>query len=382
MPRPRKPYWHQRDGAYKTRIEGREVVLRTEGGAKIARGDMGGAWAAVARLLAEREADTRRCADPSVEDICREYLIAAARECTTETMLGKEWILEKWCGFGRPRYGERLARIIGPGELHRMRLDWERQDYAGGMIRRLYREVRACWAWAARPEPERIPMVLLPVNPLAGMRLPPGSARTAKYVAFGVIRDLIGFAESRLKAPGCPRTRFETQTVLMLDLLAETGCRPNEACSATWADFDSEAGVIRLARHKTAGKTGQARLIVLPSRIGADLVALHGSGSAHPVFLFAHGRSGTGRPWTRPYLTAWFGALVREARASGIALPEGLTLYWLRHSYLTDAQMVISGERAANLAGNTKEIARGTYLHAQLADLRADADRVAQNRGG
>jgi hypothetical protein len=40
----------------------------------------------------------------------------------------------------------------------------------------------ACWAWAARPEPERTPKVILERNPLAGMRLPGGSERSPKYV--------------------------------------------------------------------------------------------------------------------------------------------------------------------------------------------------------
>jgi hypothetical protein len=44
--------------------------------------------------------------------------------------------------------------------------------------------------------------------------------------------------------------------------------------------------------------------------------------------------------------------------------------------------MSLSSESAANLAGNTKEMARGTYLHAQAAELRIDAERVAKRRGG
>lgn len=391
MPRPRKPWWHARDACYKTRVDGREEILRHVDGSKVPRGDVAAAWAAVTLLLAERDARTARGLDPTVEEVCSDYLVAAKVECGHDTLYGKEWVLEKWCDFGTPRYGGRRAKSIGPGQLHAMRLSWELEGYAGNMVRRLYREVRACWAWAARPEPERVPVVLLPANPLAGMRSPPASARAEKYVPISALRELIAAAVVRATLMGSLRRRFELQAVLMLNLLTETGCRPKEACSSTWVSFDAEAGVIRLERHKTGKVTGKARVIVLPPALVAELVALRDSGHAHPTHVFAHARSKgeasigadreTGAPWTRPGYTEWFRELVKMARAGGLDLPAGITLYWLRHSYLTDAQMVIPGERAANLAGNTKEVARDAYLHAQLAALRADAERVARGRG-
>lgn len=90
----------------------------------------------------------------------------------------------------------------------------------------------------------------------------------------------------------------------------------------------------------------------------------------------------TGAPWTRPGYSEWFRKLTRRAAKEGVALPDGLTLYWLRHSYLTDAQMALDSERAANLAGNTKEMARGTYLHVQASELRDAAEKVARRREG
>jgi hypothetical protein len=124
MPRPRKPWWHTRDQCYKTRIEGREVLLLTVDGAKVPKGDMGAAWAAVTRLLAERDARTARGLDPTVEDVCSDYLVASKGDCGLDTLYGKEWVLEKWCDFGTPRYGGRRAKSIGPGQLHAMRGIW------------------------------------------------------------------------------------------------------------------------------------------------------------------------------------------------------------------------------------------------------------------
>jgi integrase len=392
MPRPRAPYWHDRDKCYKTRIDGVETILRNRDGTKVAHGDDRGKREAVDQLLAVRDAAERRAIDPTVEDLCGAYLVACSRDCELETMHGKEWVLAKFCAHGSPPYGNRPAKDIDAVDLHRMRKAWESEGYSGGMLRRLYREVMACWSWAARPEPERSPVVILAKNPMAGLRLPLATPRSEKYLPMSAIRGLIAYAEGRPAGMGPLRGRFERQAVLMLRLLAETGCRPKEACTARWADLDATQGLIVLRNHKTAKKTGRLRTIVVPSGILADLVALRDSGHAHPVHLFAHARSRgemsrgaareTGAPWTRPGYTSWFLALTRGARAKGIELPEEITLYWLRHSYLTDAQMSLSSESAANLAGNTKEMARGTYLHAQAAELRIDAERVAKRRGG
>lgn len=392
MPRPREPYWHDRDKAYKTRIDGRETILRNRDGTKVAHSDERGKREATDRLLADHDALVRRELDPTVEDVAGKYLLDCTSGCELETMKGKEWILSRFCAYGSPPYGGRLAREITAVDLHRMRKGWEADGYSGGMLRRLYQEVLACWAWAARPEPERVPVVILDRNPLAGLRSPKGSPKSAKYVPLNVIRELISLAEVRAASLGALRARFERQAILMLKLLAETGCRPKEACTATWADFDASQGLVVLGKHKTGKKTGKLRTIVVPPAIVADLVVHRDSGNAHPTHLFAHARSRgemsriaereTGAPWTRPGFTSWFLQLTRRATNGGMELPEGITLYWLRHSYLTDAQMTLSSESAANLAGNTKEIARGTYLHAQAAELRAAADKVAKKREG
>jgi integrase len=263
---------------------------------------------------------------------------------------------------------------------------------AAGSVRRLYREVKACWAWAARPEPERVPPVILEKDPIAGMRLPTATRGKPKYVAPAVVRRLIDFAARRANGMTPLRGRFERQAVLMLRFLAETGCRPKEACSARWEELDAERCVLVLGEHKTKRKTGRDRLILIPAGLVAELAAHRDSGHAHPTHLFAHPRSRgqasttaereTGVPWGRPGYTAWFKKLVREAEKAGLDVPPTITLYWLRHSYLTDAQIAVGAERAADLAGNTKEIARGTYYHAQLEEMRETARKVEERRSG
>jgi integrase len=395
MSRPRKPFWNGDAKAYQTSIDKRRVILRHPDGTKVGHGDTRGVREALERLLAERDALIRRGFDPPVVDVCRDYLIAMAAENTEETMTGKEWILAKFCEFGQPPHGERPARDIDSTHLHKMRREWEKAGYAGNMLRRLYREVLACWAWAARPEPERVPLVILPENPLAKMRLPAPSPSRAKYVPMAVVRGLIAFAEQRAERMTPLMAHFERQAVLMLKLLAETGCRPKEACRATWEDFDGAKGLIRLApgRHKTGRKTGKVRVIGVSPEIAQALLDHRESGMAHPTHLFAHKRSRgelsrgtdaeTGAPWARPGYTAWFKRLLRAGIAAGVPdLPPEMTLYWLRGSYLTDViQGGLGGDAAADLAGNTRVIVRQHY-HAAQDDYILDlAEQVRERRG-
>jgi integrase len=391
MPRPRKPHWHDRDRCYYTRIDGKQVALRHPDGTKVAPGDSAGIRAAVDRLLTEREERLRRASDPTVSDLCRDYLVAMADELATDTLYGKEWVLKQWCEFGNPPHGNRRARGIDSADLKHMAKAWEKDDYAPGMIRRLYREVKACWAWAARDEPGRAPRKLLQENPMADARSGMTNRYTPKYAPAGAIVALIRFAAARAETMTPVRRAFERQAVLMLRLIVETGCRPKEACEMRWEEFDADAEVIRLARHKTMRKTGRGRKIIVSPELAAELVALRDSGYRHPTHVFAHPRSrgersvgatrDEGSPWGRPGYTAWFKRLVRAARKAKIDVPEEMTLYWLRASYLTDAiQLGIGGDAAADLAGNSREIVRQHYHAAQEDYLREQSAKVRQLR--
>jgi integrase len=398
MPRPRHPWWNKRDGCYYTRIAGRQVILRHPSkipgrlGLKVAHGDTAGLRAAVDRLLAEEEEHFKKASDPTVSDLCRDYLVAMADELATDTLYGKEWVLKQWCEFGNPPHGNRRARGIDSADLKHMAKAWEKDDYAPGMIRRLYREVKACWAWAARDEPGRAPRKLLQENPMADARSGMTNRYTPKYAPAGAIVALIRFAAARAETMTPVKRNFERQAVLMLRLIVETGCRPKEACEMRWEEFDADAEVIRLARHKTMRKTGRGRKIIVSPELAAELVALRDSGYRHPTHVFAHPRSrgersvgatrDEGSPWGRPGYTAWFKRLVRAARKAKIDVPEEMTLYWLRASYLTDAiQLGIGGDAAADLAGNSREIVRQHYHAAQEDYLREQSAKVRKGRG-
>lgn len=242
MPRPRSPHWHGRDRCYHTKIDGCRVILQRPDGSKVGHDGEREVREVVDRLLRARDALVRRASDPTVNDICRDNLIAASGESAVKTMTGKEWGLRKFCKFGDPAYGDIPAASIDSTLLHRMRKLWEKEGYAGGMVRRLYHEVMVCWAWDSRPEPERIPMVFFARNPLAGMRLPARTAAKAKDVPLAITRNLIAFAEKWAAGLTTIMGRFESQAALVLRLLAETGCPPKEACSALRKDFNPDEG--------------------------------------------------------------------------------------------------------------------------------------------
>jgi hypothetical protein len=202
MPRPRSPYWHGRDRCFKTRIDGREVTLRHRDGTKVADGDDRGAREAVDRLLAERDAGVRRALDPTVGGRLprlpdRGLGRVRGRHDGRQGVDPRAVVLVR-----RPPYGDRPARSIDSADLHRMRRAWEADGYAGGMLSRLYREVGACWAWAARPEPERTPKVILERTPWRGCGCRAGRSAAPSMSRSSAIRELIGFAEGRAEKWG------------------------------------------------------------------------------------------------------------------------------------------------------------------------------------
>jgi hypothetical protein len=121
MPRPRKPHWHGRDRATRPGSTAGKSCSGNRDGTKVAHGDDRGVREAVDRLLAERDAGVRRALDPTVGDVCRDYLIAASAECEVDTMPARSGSSSGGAAFGDPPYGDRPARSIDSADLHRMR---------------------------------------------------------------------------------------------------------------------------------------------------------------------------------------------------------------------------------------------------------------------
>lgn len=105
-----------------------------------------------------------------------------------------------------------------------------------------------------------------------------------------------------------------------------TGARPGELCRAQISDLDRASRVIRLADHKTAGKTGRPRVIACGHRAMAEIleesIGLRANGC---IFL-----SDRGQPWTVAHVSRIF-RLIRDR----LSLPRSLCLYLTRHEHAT-----------------------------------------------
>lgn len=155
-------------------------------------------------------------------------------------------------------------------------------------------------------------------------------------------------------------------TIYLFLLLFLTGARPGEIRTAKWSDYDPERRVIVRREHKTAHKTGEARVIQINDMAAAMLGSmprLHGN----PHIIPGHERGGP----LRAYHTAW-GTVCRRA---GV---EGLTVYDIRRTYATIA--LGRGHTAEQIARSLGHSSLGAVEH--YAHLSAeDARRIAQEMG-
>lgn len=108
--------------------------------------------------------------------------------------------------------------------------------------------------------------------------------------------------------------------------LEHTGCRPGEVSMVTGEHFESRTGVWVLDEHKTEGKTGEPRIVILtPAMVELTrrLIAQYPDG---PLF-----RNEDGRPWNRNAIRCRF----RRVRAK-LNLGGDLVAYLYRHAVATD----------------------------------------------
>lgn len=124
----------------------------------------------------------------------------------------------------------------------------------------------------------------------------------------------------------------------MLDLIAESGCRPLEACALQWGwVHENERYVcIPSESHKTGHHRGGARYFGLTPKMAGIFRAMRpDEPDEWPVWVFAI--RGQAQPPSRHGLDHWFANLRRAAIEAGIPIPSTMTLYSLRHSLVTQA---------------------------------------------
>lgn len=108
--------------------------------------------------------------------------------------------------------------------------------------------------------------------------------------------------------------------------MENTGCRPGEVSMVTADHFELRTGVWVLDEHKTEGKTGEPRVIILtPAMVELTqrLIALRPSG---PLFL-----NEDGQPWNRNAIRCRFRRVRKKLDLGG-----DLVAYLYRHAVCTD----------------------------------------------
>lgn len=142
----------------------------------------------------------------------------------------------------------------------------------------------------------------------------------------------------------------------LLTFIAETGCRPGEACRLTWSDVDLAARTATLRAHKTGAKSGTARTIYLTPPALALLAARQNDGGV--VF-----RSRLGRAYTPGGLRA----ILRRATRGAVITP-----YQLRHTF-AQAQEDLPDEVLSGLLGHSDPRSVRVYRQIRSERLRRAA---------
>jgi integrase/recombinase XerC len=182
--------------------------------------------------------------------------------------------------------------------------------------------VRRAFSWARKQG-------YLEADPLLGLEKPDESRREDTPSAES-IRKLIEAA---------PNERFRD----LIEAIAQTGCRPGEACKVEARHVDLEAATWTF-RGKTTRKTKKMRVVYLTPKvveICRRLVREHPEG---PIF-----RNTVGTPWK----TFSYGSQIRRLRKK-LGLGPEVVAHGMRHLFVTDGlERGVSSTTIAVLAGHS-----------------------------
>lgn len=151
------------------------------------------------------------------------------------------------------------------------------------------------------------------VNPLQGLKVPPAKCRE-RFLTPDERRQIFDNYP-----PSDPFRDF-------LFAMDQTGCRPGEIGTVSAKDVDLRTGVWELTEHKTRGKTGEKRTVILTPamlELTQKLMKAHPDGT-----LFRNKR---GMPWDRSSIRCRF-RRVREK----LKLGKDVVAYLYRHAVCTD----------------------------------------------
>ena len=384
----------------------------------------------------DRQAEAMRNAnDPTLSKVFElylEWLYANREESTGDAVAG---LLRKFGEHEPPRGGPMGRRAFSTLDAHQL------EHCLAHMARKnkpsycavLHSAVNAACNWAARRVPDRTPEVLVPSNPFQGVPKPVVPRSPERYADRDELAAFLRWAWRR--APRADKqgrasltARFDRQLCLLIRLAAHTGARPGELCISgkklrdhgfTWDRWNPEAatnalghrvGLIVHHKHKTSGKTGRKREIVVPPILVRALERHRGRDWTHPDWVFTHRRgvgceargattAAIGEPWRSGSLSLkirrWRALAIAEGqrlkaegkptRGLDLIQDEGdnrFVLYRLRHTRITDligSKGGLSNDQAAALTGTSARVIETTYGHLTGSRL-IDLDQSARRR--
>ena len=207
----------------------------------------------------------------------------------------------------------------------------------------------------------------------------------------GIIEDHDGYARlfkalDRLTTPsalevGERQLRLEVADAIRV--LALSGARRGEVLGLRWLHVDLKAGLLTLPPdgHKTGRKTGEHRVIGLPS-LASAIISRQPSGTPTDL-VFRPARGGAQMDLTKPW----------RAVCKAAGLPDGLGLHGLRHSLAS--HMAMEGAAASEIMaalGHRDLSTSQKYVHFAQDKRQALAEKAAkgissafagvQNHGG
>lgn len=311
MARVSKPWFRTSQGTWYCTMEGRKVSLKVRG-----RENEAEAVKAWHRLFAGMPLQASEMPRPSpivpqavpmvkaeaeavsVEEVINGFLADCEGRVKQTTL---RWYRDFLTPF-QAKHGklEAIGLTCPLAEAYSRKPEWcetTRHDFLGTLV--------AAFRWAERAK-------LIDRTPLVGLRRPPQKSR-------GETALITAEEHSRLLSQAPP------PFAMLLRVLWAVGCRPTEAASITAENFDAEAGLVRLAEHKTAHK-GKRRVLYLPPEIVA---LLRKQRKRHPQGALLRNRSG--KPWT-----AWAITKAMSYCRERAGIPHAIA-YGLRHSFATDA---------------------------------------------
>lgn len=161
----------------------------------------------------------------------------------------------------------------------------------------------------------------------------------------------------------------DPQFALIYRALCRSGARPGELCGATIGQVDWLAQAIVLKEHKTARKTGRARIIPIGTKLAPLLREAIGARTDPEAALFLNRR---GKPWTPETLSS-----AHRRYRDRAQLDKEIVLYLARHRFATELiKRDVDIKTVGDLLGHRSITTTQRYVHRNPRELGGKQDLV------